>query len=139
MCGIAGILSLNKDNVSRKDIKRMTDSLSHRGPDNEGIWVNNYIGLGHRRLSIIDTSKNGNQPMVSLNGRWVISYNGEIYNYKEIRANLEKKGINFKSNSDTEVVLNAIIYLGIECIKDFNGMFAFAICLANFLATFFGP
>lgn len=133
MCGIAGIIS--KEKVSALTIKSMTDSIAHRGPDADGHWVDENIGLGHRRLSIIDLSEAAQQPMISMNNRYIISYNGEIYNFKELRVQLESLGHKFFSNSDTEVVLNSYIQWGEECLEKFNGMFAFAVwdCKKKFL------
>ena len=88
MCGIAGILNLNRAPVDGSDIKLMTDAIAHRGPDGEGQWIEGNVGFGHRRLSIIDLSKNGSQPMHSSTGRYVITYNGEVYNFKELRKDL---------------------------------------------------
>lgn len=126
MCGIAGGISKN---IDRSVIDKMTDSLSHRGPDGRGVFVDEKddVFLGHRRLSIIDLSESGNQPMASENGNFLITYNGEVYNYKEIKNELERKGYKFKSNSDTEVVLYSYIEWGDECVERFHGMFAFAI------------
>ncbi len=97
MCGITGVLNLNKDSVPRDIIKKMNDVIAYRGPDGEGIYIDRFIGLGHRRLSIIDLSEAGSQPMISSNKDYVISYNGEIYNFKELRTILESKGYFFKS------------------------------------------
>jgi asparagine synthase (glutamine-hydrolysing) len=128
MCGIAGIVDLDGSPVTCADIKLMTDAIAHRGPDGEGQWCEGPVGLGHRRLAIIDLSEEASQPMVSLDGRYVITYNGEVYNFRELRRELEKSGSRFKSHSDTEVVLEAVIRWGIDsAIKRFNGMFAFAI------------
>lgn len=127
MCGIAGILNFSGSRVSDSLLKKMTDSMHHRGPDDEGFWIDGPIGLGHRRLSIIDLSPKGHQPMISENKRYIISYNGEIYNFLEIRNELEKLGKIFKSNSDTEVVLEAFSEWGVDVLKKFNGMFSFAI------------
>lgn len=127
MCGIAGIIRFDGQVVTSEQIQSMTDSISHRGPDGEGLWVNNNIGLGHRRLSIIDLSVSAHQPMISNDKRYIISYNGEVYNFKEIREDLIKKGYKFISNSDTEVVLYSFIEWGELCLDKFNGMFAFAI------------
>ena len=126
MCGIAGLINKKGDLVTREVIKSMTDSISHRGPDGEGLWVEENIGLGHRRLSIIDLSISGHQPMFSSNDRYVLTYNGEIYNYKDIRLELEHKGIIFKGSSDTEVLLNALVEWGEKALLKFNGMFSFA-------------
>ncbi len=106
----------------------MRDSLTHRGPDDAGIYFDdgNRIGLGHRRLSVLDLSSLGHQPMSNDQGTVWMVYNGEIYNFKEIRDVLRSKGYKFKSNSDTEVVLNAFLHWGIDCVKEFIGMFAIA-------------
>ena len=127
MCGIAGIYNLKAKPVSKVIIKKMTDAIAHRGPDGEGCWIENNIGLGHRRLAIIDLSSQGHQPMVSINGRYVLSYNGEIYNYRELRTELEILGYTFRSQSDSEVVLNAIGQWGVDALIKFNGMFALAL------------
>ena len=133
MCGITGVLyarpTLGSEELSAL-VKRMGDTLIHRGPDDSGEWVDAEagIGLAHRRLSILDLSPAGHQPMVSATNRYVISYNGEIYNFKEIRAALEKNGINFNGHSDTEVLLESISHLGLEkTLSELNGMFAFAL------------
>src|SRR5260221_12379334 len=107
----------------------MTDSLRHRGPDAEGWWCSDEasVGLGSRRLAILDLSPQGNQPMMSRDGRYRIVYNGEIYNYKEIRASNAHKRIEYHGNSDTEVVLNHFSILGESALQDFDGMFALAI------------
>jgi asparagine synthase (glutamine-hydrolysing) len=127
MCGIAGILNLDHNPASLSDLQRMTDSLIHRGPDGEGQWIEDAVGIGHRRLAIIDLTSAGKQPMKSANNNFIISYNGEIYNFRELRVELEAKGYQFLSSTDTEVVLNAFAEWGVACLKKFNGMFAFAI------------
>ncbi len=132
MCGIAGLLDLSHQISGQErqlSVSWMTDLLRHRGPDDSGIWVseNNNIGLGHTRLSIIDLSANARQPMSNEDGSIWITYNGEIYNFKEIRPVLEKKGHVFRSNSDTEVILHAYEEWGEQCIEKFSGMFAFAV------------
>ena len=127
MCGIAGIFNLNGNSVSPVILKKMTESIAHRGPDGEGHYVDGYVGFGHRRLSIIDLSAAGNQPMISLNKEIVLSYNGEIYNFRELRVELERLGHQFHSHTDSEVVLNAWVEWGKDCIHRFNGMFALAI------------
>lgn len=126
MCGIAGIIA--KDEVGQTNIpniKEATDALHFRGPDNKGVFTNEKVGLGHARLSIIDTSHGASQPFHSENGRYVLVFNGEIYNYKELRKPLSSKGINFTTSSDTEVLLYHLIVNGAEGIKDLNGFFAF--------------
>ena len=106
----------------------MTDVIAHRGPDGEGQWVDadKKVGLGHRRLSILDLSEAGNQPMHYL-GRYHIIFNGEIYNYIELKEGLERQGYQFKNATDTEVIMAAYDARGRDCIKDFDGMFAFVI------------
>ena len=128
MCGIAGILSSKGINFLTAKLPLMTNSISHRGPDGFGYWYseNKLLALGHRRLSIIDLSENGSQPMHYLN-RYTITFNGEIYNYIELREILIFKGYKFKSNSDTEVILAAYDFYGIDCLQQFDGMFAFAL------------
>ena len=127
MCGISGILRFNNKKVYKEDIQRMNYTLKHRGPDGEDVWINSLenLGLGHTRLSVIDTSENGSQPMKFLD--CVITFNGEIYNYIEIKEFLIKKGYVFKSNCDTEVILASYKYFGKSCIRYFDGMFSFVI------------
>jgi asparagine synthase (glutamine-hydrolysing) len=127
MCGIAGIFNLNGSPVSAVLLKKMTDAIAHRGPDGEGHFIDGSIGLGHRRLAIIDLSPAGHQPMATRNGAYVITYNGEVYNFKELRTELESLGYQFHSRTDSEVVLNAYVAWGERCVEKFNGMFAFAI------------
>jgi asparagine synthase (glutamine-hydrolysing) len=105
-------------------LQAMTDALAHRGPDGEGHWIRENVGIGHRRLAIIDLSPLGHQPMVSNDSRYVLTFNGMIYNHREIRADLEARGHHFRGSSDTEVVLNALIEWGPEAFIRFNGMFA---------------
>ena len=128
MCGIAGIVSVNPRHVSHERLKKMTDTIMHRGPDGEGYWVNqaSTAGLGHRRLSIIDLSANAAQPMHYL-GRYTILHNGEIYNYIELKKELEGKGYVFASQSDTEVIMAAYDCWKEKCLQYFDGMFAFVI------------
>ena len=127
MCGIAGLFHLEVPKpVDPLRVRAMADSLAHRGPDGSGVWTGPGIGLGHRRLSIIDL-EGGAQPMVSADGRLALSYNGEIYNFREVRAELEAKGHLFRTSSDTEVVLAAWRQWGAGCLSRFNGMFAFAL------------
>ena len=108
-------------------IKKLNKVLNHRGPDAEGIWNDKNIVLGHTRLSILDLSKNGSQPMKSANSRFIITYNGEIYNYKILKNKLEKNGHQFQGTSDTEVILKYFEIYGIKCVNFFEGMFIFAI------------
>jgi len=122
MCGINGF---NWDDVSL--VKQMNAKISYRGPDDTGAYSDSEITLGHNRLSIIDLSKKGHQPMTDLDGKLCITYNGEIYNYRNIRKELEKKGYKFTSNTDTEVIIYTYKEYGADCVKKFNGMFAFAI------------
>ena len=125
MCGITGLAAPRP--VNENTVRKMTDLLAHRGPDDHGYWTSRdaKVCFGHRRLSIIDTSAAGRQPMVK--GKTVITYNGELYNYIELRARLQADGISFQSSSDTEVVLEAYRQWGPACLSEFNGMFAFAI------------
>ncbi|MDI1317272.1 asparagine synthase (glutamine-hydrolyzing) [Flavobacterium sp.] len=127
MCGINGIFHLNYKQVDKDQLIKMRDILEHRGPDDAGIYLDNNIGLGHRRLSIIDTSSAGHQPFISDNGRYSIVFNGEIYNYQSFYPELKSKGITLKSGSDTEVLLNLFELYGLEMLHRLNGMFAFAI------------
>jgi asparagine synthase (glutamine-hydrolysing) len=131
MCGICGQIRFDGQAGSVDLVLKMRKSLRHRGPDDEGFWHTDFCGggiaVGHTRLSIIDLSPNGRQPLLDSSKRYCIVYNGEVYNYKELRDNLTKKGYIFKSRTDTEVVLNAYIEYGSECLELFNGMYAFAI------------
>ena len=127
MCGIAGILHLDGAPASSEVLKKMTDAIAYRGPDGEGQWVDGSVGLGHRRLAIIDLSDAGSQPMVSADGRYLLSYNGEVYNFKDLRSELNAAGYSFKSKTDSEVVLHAFAKWGPKCVHRFNGMFAFAV------------
>ena len=127
MCGIAGLINLDGTPVSPEALRRMTDAVAHRGPDGEGHWIEANVGIGHRRLAIIDLSPAGHQPMASADHRYLLSYNGEVYNFRELRAELEAKGYWFRSQTDSEVVLNALAEWGVEALNRFNGMFAFAL------------
>jgi asparagine synthase (glutamine-hydrolysing) len=127
MCGVAGVFNLNGEPASPVILRRMTDAIAHRGPDGEGFYSDGFVGLGHRRLAIIDLSPGGHQPMVSRASDVALSYNGEIYNFRELRAELEKLGHVFRSRSDSEVLLNAWVEWGPDCATRFNGMFAFAV------------
>jgi asparagine synthase (glutamine-hydrolysing) len=128
MCGIAGIISSNTSLISKENLKKMTGAIAHRGPDGEDFWIDDTqaVGFGHRRLSIIDLSSSAAQPMHYLD-RYTIVYNGEVYNYIEIKKALQKKGYYFKTQSDTEVILAAYDYWKEDCLEQFDGMFAFAI------------
>lgn len=127
MCGIAGLIHLNGDAASPVVLKRMTDAIAHRGPDGEGQWIDGNVGLGHRRLAIIDLSPLGHQPMISADHRYAFSYNGEIYNFRELRTELEAAGYSFRSQTDTEVAMVALAHWGSAALDRFNGMFAFAL------------
>jgi asparagine synthase (glutamine-hydrolysing) len=126
MCGITGILNFNKEPVASQHLKAMTYSIAHRGPDGEGIFIDKNVGLGHRRLSIIDTSNLGAQPMESRNGNWVVVFNGCIYNYLEIKSKLKALGHSFVSTTDTEVITEGLEAFGPSVFEQFNGMFAIA-------------
>jgi asparagine synthase (glutamine-hydrolysing) len=131
MCGITGIYAYHyaANPVDRAELQRMRDHMAARGPDGLGEWYsrNDHVGLGHRRLSIIDLSERGAQPMVSLDGNLVVSFNGEIYNFRELRALLEAKGYRFRTQTDTEVLLQLYAQKGEAMVRDLRGMFAFAI------------
>ena len=127
MCGIAGIINFTDELVKEDMLYRMGEAIKHRGPDDSGVWTNGKVGFAHQRLSIIDTSKDGHQPMHSSDKRYSIIFNGEIYNHNEFRAELKAKGFNFKSTSDTEVLLYMYMTYGASMLHRLNGMFAFAI------------
>jgi asparagine synthase (glutamine-hydrolysing) len=133
MCGIAGFRSIGAGiapDSLRRITRAMTSTLAHRGPDDSDCWVDPEAGLalGHRRLSIIDLSAAGRQPMASACGRYVITYNGEIYNFPALRADLEQHGHSFRGHSDTEVLLAALVQWGVaDALGRLNGMFAFAL------------
>ncbi len=127
MCGIAGIINFNQNKVEETSLRRMMQCIKHRGPDDDGVFTEENIGFGFVRLSIIDLSVAGHQPKHSADDRYVIVFNGEIFNYIEIRKELEANGVVFNTKTDTEVLLNAYIYWGEECLHKLNGMWAFAI------------
>ena len=131
MCGIAGILHFDgsKNRPDANLIRRMTDVLTHRGPDDSGIWSDNSVGFGHRRLSIIDLSKHGRQPMSNEDGSIQITYNGELYNFLDLkkRFSLVERGHKFQSRTDTEVLVHLFEEIGLEMLSELNGMYAFAI------------
>ena len=129
MCGISGVANCG----DRETLARMTQVQAHRGPDDSGLWDRrfpdgSYIGLGSRRLAILDLSAVGHMPMCNEDGTVWITYNGEIYNFAELRCELEGKGHQFASHTDTEVIVHLYEEEGAECVKRLNGMFAFAIC-----------
>ncbi|RKX94401.1 MAG: asparagine synthase (glutamine-hydrolyzing) [Spirochaetes bacterium] len=129
MCGILGVFHSSGDPIKEELLKRGQNTLLHRGPDDTGLWISSdgKIGLAHTRLSIIDLSAQARQPMSDLEGDIWIVYNGEVYNFKSIKLELEKKGYKFKSTSDTEVILYAYKEWGTDCLSKFNGMFSFGI------------
>src|SRR5690242_4362677 len=126
MCGIAGQLDWNAP-PDLELVRRMTRRIAHRGPDGEGVEVYGAVALGHRRLAIIDLSTAASQPMSDTSRRWHIVFNGEIYNYRELRAELESAGAAFRTHSDTEVILEAWKRWGTGALPRLNGMFAFAL------------
>jgi asparagine synthase (glutamine-hydrolysing) len=128
MCGITGFFNTNGTPARQDTLEAMTRVIQHRGPDSGGIWMHEAMALGHRRLAIVDLSPAGHQPMVTPDGRYVISYNGEIYNYAEIYRDLREQGVTFTSRSDTEALLHALALWGVEkTLSRLNGMFAFAL------------
>src|SRR5262245_25562636 len=127
MCGIAGFHAASSPPEEVKlTLERMVASLDHRGPDEHGTFIDGRTGLGHTRLSIIDLSS-GQQPMLSADGHVCVSFNGEIFNYVELREAMIRRGHRFRTDSDTEVILKAYEEKGVDCVGDFNGDFAFAI------------
>lgn len=128
MCGFVGIISKKEKPFSRNTLESMISMIAHRGPDDEGIFTQEpWLSMGFRRLSILDLSAKGHQPMLSHDGRYAIIYNGEVYNYREIREELKGRGVRFTSGTDTEVVLSAYLEYGETCVNKFTGMFAFLI------------
>ncbi len=127
MCGISGIINFNGEAAQENQLRLMMRTMKHRGPDDEGVFIENNVGLGFVRLSIIDLSPSGHQPMIDPSGRYVIVFNGEIYNYIEKREILKAKGYVFHSGTDTEVLLYSYIEWGKGCLDRLNGMFAFVI------------
>jgi asparagine synthase (glutamine-hydrolysing) len=126
MCGISAIIHPKEKLLVRETLERMNAAMVHRGPDADGCYTNDNIGLGHKRLSIIDTENSANQPMLSFNKKWIIAFNGEIYNYVELKAN-ELHGVSFQTESDTEVILELFQKYGVEGISKLKGMFAFVL------------
>jgi len=127
MCGIVGIVRCDRRDVDRALLTRMADAVRHRGPDDDGFYLNGPVGLGMRRLSIIDRA-GGAQPIHNRDRSAWIVFNGEIYNYRQLRKQLEKLGHTFYTNSDTEAIIHAYDQYGADCPKHLRGMFAFAIC-----------
>ena len=130
MCGICGFLAPGLDDAAANLLQAMVDQLRHRGPDDAGIWLDQASGvaLGHTRLAVVDLSPAGHQPMLSGDGRWVLTYNGEIYNADELRSDLEARGVGLRGHSDTEILIEAIAIWGVEAVlRRANGMFAFAL------------
>src|SRR5688500_8668913 len=126
MCGIAGIFNFDKQAASEKCLKAMSDAIAHRGPDGEGGFVEEYVGLGNRRLAILDVSSYGHQHMSSHNEEWVIVFNGCIYNFPALKKELESKGHSFRSTSDTEVIAEGLAEYGPFFFERLDGMFAIA-------------
>lgn len=126
MCGLAGIFNLNEEPISLQLIKKITKPIAHRGPDDEGFFVENNLAFGHRRLSILDTSSLGAQPMMSKDGNWIVVFNGCIYNFMELRLELKNLGHRFVSSCDTEVLVEGLAAFGKDFFKKINGMFAVA-------------
>lgn len=127
MCGISGIYNIDGTPVDKEAIEAMCRMLSHRGPDDDGLWLNGSIGFGHKRLSIIDLTEKAHQPMIDTERKLCITYNGEIYNYIELMDELKSKGYHFRSRSDTEVILYSYSEWGVDCVEKFNGMWSFAL------------
>src|SRR5206468_2401327 len=127
MCAIVGIVKLDpRERVEEERLKRMRDVLRHRGPDGAGLWIGGPVGLGHRRLAIVDVA-GGHQPMANEDGTVWIVFNGEIYNHAELRPELQARGHRFRTLSDTEAIVHAYEEWGDDCVHRFRGMFAFAI------------
>lgn len=127
MCGIAGLLNLKDEPVSTDQLQQMCDLLQHRGPDDKGLWANGPVGLGHRRLSIIDLSSRARNPMPNEDESIWLIFNGEIYNYKDFRSDLMRRGHVFRSETDSEVIIHLYEEMGADCVAELNGMFAFAL------------
>ncbi|HVM90441.1 MAG TPA: asparagine synthase (glutamine-hydrolyzing) [Verrucomicrobiae bacterium] len=137
MCGIAGLISAQQSPVNGDVLSKMSSAIAHRGPDGEGRWTDGECGLVHRRLAIVDLSDAGKQPMLSHDGRFAITFNGEIYNYKELRRELEASGVSLRSTSDTEVLVELYARYGEAMLGRLRGMFAFAIFDTKTRALFF--
>jgi asparagine synthase (glutamine-hydrolysing) len=124
MCGIVGVFNLNGEPFALSNLKRMAEAIAHRGPDGDGFFLDNHIGLAHKRLAILDVSSKGAQPMTSKDGNWVITFNGCIYNYLELKQELQSKGHSFISTTDTEVIVEGLAEYGPSFFERLNGMFA---------------
>ena len=127
MCGIAGVFNLNGDVFPLHQLKKMAKAIEHRGPDSEGFYIEEGIALAHKRLAILDLSSKGDQPMTSKDGKWVLVFNGCIYNYLELKQELKALGHDFISNTDTEVIVEGVSEYGTDFMKRLNGMFAIVI------------
>ena len=127
MCGIIALANKDKKSIDNNLFIKLSSYIDHRGPDGQGFWSKNNISIGHKRLKIIDLTENGAQPMFSNDKRYVLSFNGEIYNFKKLKKIIVKKGYVFKSETDSEVVVNSFQEWGLDSLKMFNGMFAFII------------
>src|SRR5689334_3534675 len=131
MCGIAGFFALHgelpRQAASRPVLERMVAAVRHRGPDDGGVYLDARAGLGHRRLSIVDLSPAGHQPLSSADGALWVTFNGEIFNYVELRSELEARGHAFRSHSDTETIVQAYAEHGPACVESFNGDFAYGL------------
>jgi len=127
MCGICGVINKKSTNIDKDALLRMVHILAHRGPDGEGIFIDRNVGLGHRRLAVIDLTQNATQPMSNEDGRIWVVFNGMIYNYRDLRKDLLAKGHQFKSHTDTEVIIHLYEEMGVDCVNLLRGMFAFAI------------
>ena len=127
MCGICGEIRFNDTRVDESKMRHMMESIAKRGPDHSDEYQHNNVYLGHRRLSVIDISSKSHQPMIDEKSKKAIVFNGVIYNYKEIRKLLAKKGYNFSSDGDTEVILKSYDYYGENCVKYLDGVFSFCI------------
>src|SRR6185437_10132045 len=125
VCGIAGIIHFREQTADPLAVRRMTDAMAHRGPDADACWAEGNVALGHRRLSIIDLSTAANQPFIDNSGRYVVVFNGEIYNYRDVQRQIH--GYDFRTTSDTEVLIAAYIRWGPACVEYLRGMFAFVI------------
>ena len=128
MCGICGIVySSGEKRVHGELLRSMASVINHRGPDDEGIYLKGTVGLAHKRLSILDLSPAGHQPMTNEDGSIWIVFNGEIYNFLDLREDLQKRGHTFSSQTDTETIIHLYEEKGVECVHDLRGMFAFAL------------